>query len=118
MPRVDPKGMGVAGLLTSDLFDLPSTLDPETQNQLNRKRQLMYKKNKTNMEEQELQQLEMLLERMGFSRTTRDPLYDKFIEKLFSRPEYQHKLLTDQDLKSMSDLTDEILNEILKEEKK
>ena len=44
MPEVDPKGMGVAGLLTSDLFGLPTTLDNETQNKLDRKLQLQYKK--------------------------------------------------------------------------
>lgn len=118
MPEVDPKGMGVAGLLTSELFELPSTLDPETQNQLNRKRQLTYKRDKTDEELKELQSLEQTLAKMGFSRTTRDPLYDKFIEKLFSRPEYQQQPLTNEDLKSMSNLTDEILNEILEEEKK
>lgn len=118
MPEFDPKGMGVAGILTSELFDLSSTLDPETQKQLNRKRQLTYKGDKTAEEKEELQQLDSELEKMGFSRTTRDPLYEKFVEKLFSRPEYQEKELTNEDLKSMSELTDEILDEILEEEGK
>ncbi|MFV0241056.1 MAG: AAA family ATPase [Lacrimispora sphenoides] len=118
MPEIDPKGMGVAGLLTSELFDLPSTLDPETQEQLNRKRQLTYKKDKSKEESAELKKLEDDLEKMGFSRTTRDPLYEKFIEKLFSRPEYQKKELSDEDLKSMEELTDELLDEILGEEGK
>lgn len=118
MPEVDPKGMGVAGLLTSELFGLSSTLDPETLHQLNQKRQLLYKKEKTAEEIIILESLEKELEKMGFSRTTRDPIYEHFIEKLFSRPEYQNKVLSNEDLKSMEDLTDEILDELLEEEGK
>lgn len=118
MPEVDPKGMGVAGLLTSELFDLPSTLDSETQGQLNRKRQLLYKKEKTEKEILELQNLETELNKLGFSKTTRDPLYEKFITKLFSRPEYQSKVLSNEDMKKMENLTDELLDEILEEENK
>ena len=39
-PETDPKGMGVAALLTSELFGLSTTLDFETQNKLDRKREL------------------------------------------------------------------------------
>ena len=115
-PEVDPKGMGVAGLLTSDLFDLPTTLDSETQRALDRKRQLLYKKDKTDEELAELARLEKELQDLGFSRTTRDPLYEKFIERLYSRPEFQSKEITDQERKQMIDLTNEILNEIMEEE--
>ncbi|WP_180950259.1 AAA family ATPase [Pygmaiobacter massiliensis] len=116
-PEVDPKGMGVAGLLTSDLFGLPSTLDPDTQKDLDRKRQLLYKENKTVAEQDELRHLERELENLGFTRTTRDPLYDKFIERLFARPEFQSKPITDVERKQMAALTDDILAEILEEEK-
>lgn len=94
-PDVNPKGMGVAGLLTSDLFGLPTTLDPETQTALDRMRQLLYKTNRTECENEELVQLTHELENLGFTRTTRDPLYDKYIERLFSRAEFQNKPITD-----------------------
>lgn len=117
-PEVDPKGMGVAGLLTSELFNLPTTLDKETQKQLDRQRQLLYKKNRTNEEDVELKELNSYLEPLGFTRTTRDPLYDKYIEKLFSRSEFQEKEITDEEREKMQQLTDEILDEILNEENK
>lgn len=117
-PEVDPKGMGVAGLLTSDLFGLPTTLDLETQNTLDRKRQLLYKNDRTEEETAELERLETELQALGFSRTTRDPLYEKFIEKLYSRPEFQSKEITEQERKQMLDLTNEILNELMEEENK
>lgn len=116
MPEVDPKGMGVAGLLTSDLFGLPTTLDPETQGKLDRKLQLQYKEIRTTEENRELSQLEQELGQLGFSRTTRDPLYGQFLEHLYSRPEFQNKPITDDDRKKMIGLMDDILEEILEEE--
>lgn len=120
MPEVDPKGMGVAGLLTSDLFGLPTTLDNETQNKLDRKLQLQYKKEneRTLKESAELTQLTQELEQLGFSRTTRDPLYGQFLEHLYSRPEFQDKPITDVERKKMTELMDDILEEILEEEDK
>ena len=118
MPEVNPKGMGVAGLLTSDLFGLPTTLDPETQDELDRKRQLQFKENRTYEENVELSHLTQELEKLGFTRTTRDPMYDKYIERLFSRPEFQEKPITDKERKEMLELTDDILAEILEEENK
>lgn len=115
-PEIDPKGMGVAGLLTSDLFGLPTTLDSETQNELDRKRQLQFKENRTYEENVELSYLTQELEKLGFTRTTRDPLYDKYIERLFSRPEFQRKSISDKERKEMLEITDDILTEILEEE--
>lgn len=112
-PEVDPKGLGVAGILTSELFGLTTTLDVDTQKNLDRQRQLLYKPNRTQDEEVELHQLTDSLDELGFTRTTRDPLYDKYLEKLFSRPEFQEKEITDKEREEMQQLTDEILDEIL-----
>jgi len=117
-PDFDPKGMGVAGLLTSELFGLSSTLDPDTQKQLHRKRQLLYNDNRTLEDEKEMKLIEKELGDLDYTKTIRDPLYEKFIRSLFSRPEYQDKDLTPEDIAEMEKLTDEILDEILEEEKK
>lgn len=118
MPEVDPKGMGVAGLLTSDLFGLPTTLDTETQSKLDRKLQLQYKKERTAEENEELSLVTQELEQLGFSRTTRDPLYGQFLEHLYSLPEFQDKPITDDERKKMTELMDDILEELLEEENK
>jgi len=115
-PDFDPKGMGVAGLLTSELFGLSTTLDPKTQKQLHRKRQLMYNRARTLEEESELKDLEKELEDMDYTKTVRDPLYEKFVKALFSRPEYQQAELTEEDLAEMEKLTNEVLSEIIEEE--
>ena len=117
MPEIDPKGMGVAGLLTSDLFGLPTTLDSETQGKLDRKMQLQYKEDRTYEENKELFQLSHELEQLGFSRTTRDPLYGQFLEHLYSRPEFQDKPITEKERKKMTELMDDILGELLEKDK-
>ena len=118
IPEVDPKGMGVAGLLTSDLFGLPTTLDSETQGKLDRKMQLQYKGDRTDKENRELSLLNYELEQLGFSRTTRDPLYGQFLEHLYSRSEFQDKPITEKERKKMTELMDDILEEIFEEENK
>ena len=42
-PDISPRGLGVAGILTSELFGLPTTLDAETQEKLIEKNQLTTK---------------------------------------------------------------------------
>ena len=108
--------MGIAALLTSDLFDLPTALDLQTQNDLDRKRHLMFKKDRTKEEDFELKQLNDSLSEMGFSMTTRDPLYNKFLEKLYSREEFKYEEPTDKEREEMSNLIDDILDEIMAEE--
>lgn len=80
VPDQDPRGMGVAAILTSDLFRLHTTLDAETQKRLDRRRILMQKDDRNDPEEAELENLNQELDRLGFSRTIRDPLYRLFLE--------------------------------------
>ena len=80
VPAKDPRGMGVAAILTSDLFRLRTTLDAETQERLDRKRILMQKGDLSDEDEKELESLHGKLERLGFSRSIRDPLYGLFLE--------------------------------------
>ena len=80
VPAQDPRGMGVAAILTSDLFRLRTTLDAETQERLDQRRILMQKDERNDEEEAELENLNRELDRLGFSRTIRDPIYRLFLE--------------------------------------
>jgi RecF/RecN/SMC N terminal domain. len=115
-PDIDPRGLGIAGVLTSEIFGQMTALDHKTQKDLDKKRQLQYKKDRTLEEEKLYLELEGKLAKLGFARTTQDPLYDKFIERLYLRPEYQTKPLTETDREELMKITDEILSELLKEE--
>ncbi|MDD4250000.1 MAG: AAA family ATPase, partial [Methanosarcina sp.] len=82
-PEVDPKGMGVAALLTSELFGLSTTLDIETQQKLDRKREIFLKSFETKLTSEELLEMRELTDELGsldFTKTIRDPLYDKFVK--------------------------------------
>lgn len=78
IPDEDPQGMGVAAILTSDLFRLQTTLDLQTQRQLDQQR-ILADAVPTPEVRAELAELEQQLRGKGFTRTIRDPLYEKFI---------------------------------------
>jgi len=80
LPDNDPRGMGVAAILTSDLFRLRSTLDATTQNELDRQRILAMKAELTPEEELELGEIKLRLRTLGFDQTIRDPLYGQFVK--------------------------------------
>lgn len=75
-PFRDPKGQGVANVLTSEFFGLPSSLDEETQGLLDERLRLSYKKGKLSKEDQlHLKDINTELEKLGLTVSFRDPLY-------------------------------------------
>lgn len=78
-PDHDPRGMGVAAILTSDLFRLRTTLDKETQEDLDRQRVLSMSDMNPEIR-RELAELNRKLNSKGFSHTLRDPLYELFLK--------------------------------------
>jgi len=81
-PEHDLKGLGVAGLLTSDLFSLSSQLDPETEQALARKRALASRDQPSEDERAELGALDQRLGSVDFSTMVRDPLYPEFVRAM------------------------------------
>ena len=116
-PYFDPKGMGVAGLLTSELFGLTSTLDPDTQGKIDRKRDLMYKDNKTKADENEIKRISDELGILDYTRTIRDPLYEKFAKAVTRAEAFKKPVLSKEDLIEQEKIADEILAEIIEEER-
>lgn len=120
-PIEHPQGMGVAGLLKSEMFGLPSTLDRPTLEKLQRRNDLLVKQNKGKLntsEENELTKLRDYLDDLGFPSEYRDPLYKLFIEKMYQvRSQPLDKLLTPKELKQQEALAQKIVREIVKREK-
>jgi ABC-type multidrug transport system ATPase subunit len=119
IPDQDPKGLGVAGILTSDLFGLPTILDEETQQKLEEKRrlQVLFKEGTlSKVDQQRLIQLEDELEKYGFAKYQRDPVYQKFIEAYMKREELQKKPLNKEEKEKQDAIMIEMLDQILKEE--
>jgi len=122
IPHEHPQGMGVAGLLKSELFGLPSTLDPQTLDDLQLRNELVAKKASVGLSAEEdtaLERLRRYLEELGFSREHRDPMYQLFVEKMYkAKSQPINKLLTPSELAEQEALAESIIKELVKTERK
>ena len=108
----DPKGMGVAGLLTSEVYGLRSELDLETLGLLDEKRALAAKQKLTEQERARLGELDEHLRGLDFTITMRDPLYKRFAEAMAERERaegLQVPVLTKEQQERQKQLAKEIL---------
>jgi ABC-type transport system involved in cytochrome c biogenesis ATPase subunit len=117
-PEQDPQGMGVGAILTSDLFRLRSTLDEETQRNLDRQR-ILSMGGLTSDEKEELLQINRRLWGLGLMGSSRDPLYAKFVRAWTEREDAawrEETTLTPDELKARDRLAAEIVQELAEEE--
>lgn len=119
-PEIDPRGLGVEGILTSEFFGLPTTIDEFTQRKLDERNELLVKQQEQELSDQEQERLRVLFEELkelGFGNTFRDPLYQKFIVAYKNRIKDQGKnSFTKEELDKQNTLAMEILEELSKEE--
>jgi predicted ATPase len=84
-PVRDPRGQGVANILVSEYFGLPSSLDEDTQMLLDERLRLAYKQERlTDVESARLSEINSQLDMLGLSISFRDPAYKEFEEQKFS----------------------------------
>lgn len=121
MPDRHPQGMGVAGLLKSEMFGLPSTLDRATLRMMETRNDLLARKEKEGLSEAEEAQLAHLreyLDDLGFPRESRDPMYRLFIQKMYEvRSQPLDELLTADELEEQEALAQTIITELVKQER-
>jgi ABC-type cobalamin/Fe3+-siderophores transport system ATPase subunit len=85
-PYRDPRGQGVANVLTSEFFGLPSSLDEHTQNIIDERLVLAYKKDKlTTDEASRLKEINSYLDVLGLTISFRDERYKKFEESIYAK---------------------------------
>ena len=100
-PESDPKGLGVAGILMSDLFGLPTILDRQTQKDLNRKRYLQGKVIRDDISDddyQEYKKLKQKLEAYGFYEEVEDQWFKYYIAEM-SKHEFVQEIDFSEDQK-------------------
>lgn len=115
-PDMHPQGMGVTGLLKSELFGLSSTLDSETERRLFRRNALFALDTRTPEQEQELKKLSDELADLGFANSDfKDPFYAMFVRKMAKHTQFHKPDLSPEELAAQDALADEIINEILQE---
>ena len=78
-PVVDPRGLGFTATLT-EIFGLPTTLDLETQRQIDDRNALARLEHRSELQEKLLIELNDKLNRLGFLNESREPLYQEFLQ--------------------------------------
>ena len=116
-PEYDPIGIGVEGLLKSELYGLRSTLAPEVLAKLDRHYELLGKREKTDAEQAELMQLARELNELGVSRTHPNPYFEDFANAMARRRGADPEVaLSKEEIEAQAKLADEVLKEVLAEE--
>lgn len=117
IPDEHPQGMGVTGLLKSDLFGLSSTLDIETERRVFRRNELFVNPDRTPAEDEELRRLSAELADLGFSTSDfRDPDYAMFVRKMAQHRRFRKPTLSPEERAEQDRIASEIIDEILREE--
>jgi predicted ATPase len=127
MPEIDPQGMGISGLLRSDLYGLRTTLDQPTLKKIDERDALRSKQKELRTRGKDLNEEDYLkliqisddLANLGFARDFRDPVEQHFADAMARRRGKKKPIaLTPGEMKKQEKVADEILEEILAEEKK
>ena len=116
-PEYDPLGIGIEGLLKSELYGLRSTLAPEVLRQLDRHYLLLGKEQRTDAEQQELMRLAVELNALGVARTHPNPYFETFAGALARRTPHDETALSKEQIAEQVQIADEVLSEVIEEER-
>jgi ABC-type glutathione transport system ATPase component len=87
-PNEDPLGQSVGRILEGEIFDLASAVSSETRRDLERQRELAFKSDLEQGEEDELRRLVRKLRNIDLTQVIEDPLYTHFVEAVMKHPDY------------------------------
>ena len=82
-PAVDPKGMGYAGIVTSDMFGLGSSLDKATNDDLLELHRLSTQETLNDADRVRLVEIRQSLEGLDFNFASRDRLEQEYLRARF-----------------------------------
>lgn len=119
-PEKSPKGMGVAGILTSEMFGLPTILDKETQKRLNKKRYLQGRLMREKLSPDDLREYQSLkseLESYGFYEETEDFWFKEYLSEMSKLEEFQKVEFSEEERKRLSKRSEVVLKKIMEKRK-
>lgn len=111
-PDEDPFAMGVDGLLTSELYGLPSVLPKEVTDKIDKRNLLFAKHGRSLAEEEKLSALSAELAGLGVLRSYGDPYEQAFVEAMARRREREREGATPTDVKARNEEADAILEKL------
>jgi predicted ATP-binding protein involved in virulence len=112
-PRVDPKGLGFAGVLT-DIFGLSSSLDRPTQELIDKRNELARKDDLSPAMAREFEKINAELRHLGFLYEERDKLYSEFLKQLDKVELADVQPLSPEELRAREEESREIVERLLK----
>ena len=119
-PKKDPMGMGIAGLLTSEIYGLRSELDRDTLDKLDLRRRLAVKTELSDEQRNELKQLNEWAESQDFTRTDRDPLYKSFVDAMTKWQEeqglFEKAILTEKEREQQEKIAMRVIEKLQSED--
>lgn len=116
-PDLDPQGLGVAGILTSDMFGLSSTIDSPTLEKINQRLILHARRAQWTEEERlEYSRLSTELSRLGFQYELSDPYFMRFSEAMARRYAAKMGKMTPSEQKELDAYADQLLEQLMKED--
>jgi predicted ATPase len=116
-PEDDPIGIGVEGLLKSELFGLRSTLAPEILAKIDRHYCLLGMLERTPKDDLKLRNLAIELNELGVSQTHPNPYFEDFAKAMARQAPSPTIEVSREMLDEQKELADEILKEIQEEER-
>lgn len=78
-PELDPRGMGYAAIVTSEMFGIASSLDKPTQELLEKQRLYAGKSTLDNTEQSDLDKINAELEQLGYRFSLADDEYSRYL---------------------------------------
>ena len=119
-PGVYSKGLGVEGILTSEMYGLRSALDLDTQNKLMKSNNYIASLGKKVSEEErnKLRTLSSELSGMEFARTTIDSMYDEFVRAMMQTDYYKNPVLSSKEIKARDEYALNIVKQMIQEKEK
>lgn len=111
-PDVDPRGLGFTSILTQ-IFGLPTTLDPETQNRLEDRNRLLRIDQRTETQELKLVELSDELRKLGFVLEDREPEYELFLRALEDIKREGRKTYTPEEIARKNETAKKMLEAIM-----
>ena len=111
-PDLEPRGLGVAGILTS-VFGLATTIDESTMLKIERKMELFAANHRSVEQELELDLLTTELSALGFNYEHQDPYQREFSLALARRFRNLRNSLGPVDRRELDQSADEMLDELL-----
>lgn len=114
-PFVDPKGLGIVGILT-DIFGMPTTLDQPTQELIDRRNSLAREISPSSEQKAELAAINRQLHLLGFTVPERNQLFKEFLQTLDSVELASAKPLTPPQVQRRDELAREIVRRLMQKQ--